>query len=165
MDRPTPVLEFRGDTLNDPAVRALLREHLLTAASLSPPESVHALDDSGLRGPGVRFWSVWCNDALVGMCALKALTPAHGEIKSMRTAAAWLRWGVGDAMMRHLLAQARGMGLERLSLETGSAEPYAPARRLYARHGFAFCDPFEPYVEDPHSRFMTRLLNDGRDAR
>ena len=40
------------------------------------------------------------------------------------------------------------------ALETGSDEFFAPARRLYARHGFTQCPPFGPYVPDPHSVFM-----------
>ncbi|MBB86581.1 MAG: GNAT family N-acetyltransferase [Xanthomonadales bacterium] len=160
MAAAVPELQFHPGCLDDPRVQALLREHLQSAASLSPPESVHALDTSGLSAPGTWFWSLWADDAtLVGMCALKTLNTAHAEIKSMRTASDWLRRGVGDAMMRHLLGQAEVLAFSRLSLETGSAPAYAPARRLYARHGFVACGPFADYVADPHSQFMTRRLD------
>ncbi len=66
---------------------------------------------------------------------------------------------MGDAMMRHLLGQAEVLAFSRLSLETGSAPAYAPARRLHARHGFVACGPFADYVADPHSQFMTRRLD------
>jgi putative acetyltransferase len=52
----------------------------------------------------------------------------------------------------------RGRGMTRLSLETGSWAYFAPARALYARHGFVECGPFEGYREDPNSVFMTREL-------
>jgi putative acetyltransferase len=60
------------------------------------------------------------------------------------------------------LAAERGYG--RVSLETGTQEFFAPARRLYARHGFAERGPFGGYVLDPHSVFMTRELAPGDQA-
>jgi putative acetyltransferase len=76
----------------------------------------------------------------------------------MRTAKAHLRQGVATRLMHHLLDEARRRGYRRLSLETGSAPPFAPARRLYVRFGFVSCGPFGDYVDDPHSVFMTREL-------
>ena len=154
-------MDFVLDDLQGEEIRALLRLHLASALQHSPPESVHALDVDGLRRPGVAFWSCWRAGELLGCCALKELDPAHGEIKSMRTAPRHERQGVGARMLEHLLAQARARGYRRLSLETGSAEAFAPARRLYERHGFAYCDPFGDYAEDPWSRFMSLQL-DGR---
>lgn len=43
----------------------------------------------------------------------------------------------------------------RLSLETGSDPFFAPARALYAKHGFVPCPPFGSYRPDPLSTFMT----------
>ena len=43
--------------LSGPEVAALLQEHLDNMALHSPPESVHALDLEGLRGPEITFWS------------------------------------------------------------------------------------------------------------
>ncbi|KRF42598.1 hypothetical protein ASH01_17440 [Terrabacter sp. Soil811] len=40
----------------------------------------------------------------------------------------------------------------------GSADFFAPARALYAAHGFAECGPFGRYRLDPHSTFMTLEL-------
>ena len=62
------------------------------------------------------------------------------------------------AILASLLDEARAQGLTRVSLETGSAEMFAPARALYAAHGFEDCPPFGSYVEDPLSVFMTRTL-------
>ena len=44
---------------------------------------------------------------------------------------------------------------ERLSLETGAAEAFIPAQRLYESAGFIYCGPFEGYRADPNSVFMT----------
>lgn len=158
-------LEFReGDLDSDPVI-ALLREHLEEMHRLTPPESVHALDADSLRAPEVTFWSVWRGRRLVGCGALKELDPMHGEIKSMRTALRQRRRGIGRVVLEYLVAEARRRGYERLSLETGAMEAFAPARALYARFGFRECGPFEGYVEDPNSVFMTLELSDGRQDR
>jgi len=57
-----------------------------------------------------------------------------------------------------VLGQAREQGFMRLSLETGSQPFFAPARRLYERHGFEACAPFGSYQPDPASHFMTCRL-------
>lgn len=153
-----PMYRIRADDLAGPAIAALLREHLDGVAEHSPPESIHALDLDGLRGPDVTVWSAWAGDEIVGCGALRELDATHGEIKSMRTAAGHLRRGVASAILRHLLDVARARGYRRLSLETGSQDGFLPARTLYARFGFVPCGPFGDYAEDPHSVFMTRTL-------
>lgn len=149
---------IRIDDLTGPGIRDLLEEHLRSMRELSPPESVHALDLDSLRQPGITFWTVWSDGELLGCGALKQLEPAHGEVKSMRTAATRRRRGVGRAMLQHILAEARTRGYTRLSLETGSMEAFAPARNLYETFGFTYCAPFADYGVDPNSVFMTRTL-------
>lgn len=156
---PIPCLRFQPGGLTHPDVQALLRAHLLAANEHSPADSIHALDSGGLQAPNTQFWSVWSQQTLVGMCALKSLDAQHAEIKSMRTVDHWRRCGVGDAMMQHLLITAAAAGCQRLSLETGTAPAYAAAHRLYARHGFVPCPPFAAYQPDPHSCYMTRRLS------
>ncbi len=151
-------MEIKVDDLSGPEVRALLEEHLRHMHSVSPPESVHALDLEGLRRPEVTFWTAWEGGELVGCGALKQLDPRHGEVKSMRTAAAHLRKGVAARLLEHILAEAARRGYARLSLETGSQDAFEPARQLYARFGFDYCEPFADYREDPNSVFMTREL-------
>ena len=53
---------------------------------------------------------MWEGDEVVGVGALKRLSGEHGEIKSMHTAEAARGRGVGSALVRHILAQARGHG-------------------------------------------------------
>jgi len=149
---------IRIDDLQGPEIRALLEEHLRNMYEVSPPESVHALDLAALQKPEITFWTAWSDGELLGCGALKALDRTHGEIKSMRTAMTRRRTGVGRAMLEHIVAEARGRGYERLSLETGSMEAFAPARHLYERFGFTYCGPFADYVVDPNSAFMTRVL-------
>jgi len=90
--------------------------------------------------------------------ALKDLGGGHVELKSMRTATAARRRGVGAAMLDHVVAAARERGHTRVSLETGTEDYFAPARTLYGTRGFTECPPFEGYVLDPHSVFLTLAL-------
>jgi putative acetyltransferase len=151
-------VDIKTDDLKGPEIHALLREHLRNMALHSPPESIHALDLEGLRRPEITFWTVWEGGELLGCGALKELDSRHAEIKSMRTSTAHLRKGVARALLNHILEEAGRRGYTRLSLETGSAEAFEPARRLYADFGFEYCGPFADYVEDPYSVFMTRGL-------
>jgi putative acetyltransferase len=144
--------------LDDPRVVELLRTHLIRARAETARGSAHALDLSGLRAPEVTFWSAWEDEAVVAVGALKRLSADHGEIKSMHTAEAARGRGVGSAMLRQIMAAARAGGLSRLSLETGAWPYFAPARALYARHGFVECPPFGDYRPDPNSVFMTLEL-------
>jgi putative acetyltransferase len=154
IDRDDPA---RGD------VHQLLSEHLADMYATSPAESVHALDHSALSATSITFWTAREHGNLLGCGALKLLEsphgPAlHGEIKSMRTSASARGRGVATLMLRHILSDARARYLERLYLETGTEDYFAPARRLYARNGFAECPPFAGYALDPNSVFMELRL-------
>ena len=153
-----------GD-LNDPRVAELLLIHLARARAQTAPGSAHALDLSGLQTPDIRIWTAWEDGVLLGTGALKRLSPDHGEVKSMHTAQAARRRGVGTAMLRHIIGFAREQGMARLSLETGSWEYFRPALALYRSHGFVECPPFADYVADPNSVFLSLDLRGARTAR
>src|SRR5262249_7148378 len=149
-------MQIRIDDLTGPEIQELLTEHLRWMYRVSPPESVHALDLNKLRRPEITFWTIWDGPNLAGCAALKRLNVEHGEVKSMRTADAYQRQGVAALLLAHLIDEAGRKGMRRLSLETGSQPYFQPARRLYERFGFQPCGPFDSYVEDPNSIFMTR---------
>jgi putative acetyltransferase len=151
-------IRFQEGGLDDRRVIALLEHHVATARAETARGSAHALDVAALTVPEISFWSGWDGDDLVAVGAVKRLSDRHGEVKSMHVAGARRRSGAGGAMLAHLIAVARGQGLERLSLETGSWDYFIPARALYAGHGFAECGPFEGYVADANSVFMTRAI-------
>jgi putative acetyltransferase len=146
------------DDLRGPEIAALLENHLQAMRAFSPPGSVHALDLEALRRPEITFWTAWDGPALMGCGALKELDFKHGEIKSMRTDAAYLRRGVGSAILERIMAEAQVRHYARLSLETGSTAPFHAAHRLYERYGFEPCPPFADYVLDDFSICMTRPL-------
>ena len=144
--------------LSDPRVIGLLQTHVSSARAQTAPGSAHALDLEGLKSSDIRVWTIWEDETLVGVGALKRLSPDHGEVKSMHTARAMRGKGAGSAMLRHIIAVAKAAGFARLSLETGSWEYFDPARRLYRKHGFVECPPFADYVLDPNSAFMSLEL-------
>ena len=150
--------EIRRGQLDHPRVADLLRAHLHALARLTPADSMHALDIGRLQGPDITFWSAWDGDDAVGCAALRQINATHGEVKSMRTSAPYLRRGVASRLLDHVIDEATSRGYRHLSLETGTAPAFEPAHRLYARAGFASCGPFDSYVADPHSVFMTRVL-------
>jgi putative acetyltransferase len=151
---------------DDPArddVHQLLSEHLADMFATSPAESVHALDHAELSGPSIAFWTARETGSLLGCGALKILasrpgSAKQGELKSMRTAPGARGRGVATLMLRHILDDARSRNLERVFLETGTEDYFAPARRLYLRHGFTECPPFADYILDPNSVFMELRL-------
>ncbi|ATW05585.1 N-acetyltransferase [Sphingopyxis sp. BSNA05] len=120
----------------------------------SPPDSVYALDLSGLRTPDVSVWTAWEGTDLCGIGALKQLSPSTGEIKSMRTDARHLRKGVGLAILDHIIAVARERGYRRLSLETGSGAEFEAALTLYRKRGFENGEPFGGYVSSDFNQFL-----------
>lgn len=152
-------MEIRIDDLEGPEIIALLEEHLRRMQATSPPESCHALDLSGLKKPEVTFWTVWQGPELAGCGAIKEIDPTHAEIKSMRTADEFLRRGVASLLLDHIFEMARERGYRRLSLETGSMKEFDASRALYRKFGFAECEPFGDYVEDPNSVFMTKMVD------
>ena len=152
-------MEVRRGDLTDPRVTALLEHHAATAREQTAAGSAHALDLSAFTPPDLSLWTIWEGDLLVGVGALKRLSPTLGEIKAMHTAQAARRRGAGGMMLRHLITLGRDAGLTRLSLETGSWPYFEAARALYRRHGFVECDPFGNYAPDPNSAFMTLSLD------
>ena len=146
------------DDLSGPEIAEFLAEHVREMRSITPVESKYALDLDGLRRPEITFWTVVDGGVLVGCGAIKRLSATHAEIKSMRTRPARKRSGVASALLEHIIAEARRLGFTRLSLETGSADFFRPARSLYEKFGFGYCEPFADYRPGPHNVFMTRTI-------
>ncbi len=153
-----PDLAIVEDDLTGDAIRALVALHLSGMHAASPACKVHALPIAALRAADVTFYSAWAGTALAGMGAIRHLADDHGELKSMRVAPDFVRQGVGEAMLRHLLAVARARRYARVSLETGRTPAFAPAVALYRKYGFAECPAFADYVIDGFSQCLTLAL-------
>jgi putative acetyltransferase len=152
------MLKIVDGGLDDPQVIAMLKFHFDTNVSVTPPGSVHVFDLSRLKQADVSFWSAWDGGTLKAVGALKRMNAEDGEVKSMHTLKEARGSGVGSAMLRHIIAKAKAVGLRRLYLETGSFDYFAPARALYARHAFVECPPFADYNLDKNSTFMMREI-------
>ena len=150
---------IRADDLSSEESQSIVREHMAGMLDNTPLESVHAFHLDKLRQAHVTFWTAWLGPELCGCGALQTLDHQHGEVKSMRTREKFLRQGVGQAVLSHIVTEASARGLKRLSLETGSAESFAAARSMYLKNGFEICSPFGDYKLDPHSVFMTKLVD------
>ncbi len=151
----------REISITDPRsddVLQLLQRHLAFAHSHVPPQDRHALDAAGLVNPDIEFYALRVDGELLAVGAIKTLDARHAELKSMHTVEAARRRGLGRLMLDHLLAIARDRGLSRVSLETGSAPAFAPARALYASAGFTECGPFGRYAPSRNKTFMTLAL-------
>lgn len=79
----------------------------------------------------------------VGCGALRTIAPGVGEVKRMYVQPSARGQGVGEALLRALIAAAAAMGLERLRLDT--APELRAAQALYRRFGFT---PIPRYRDD-----------------
>jgi len=146
------------DDLSSPEAQALVAEHLAGMHGTSPPGHVNALAIDGLRAPEVTFWTAWQGQQLCGCGALKELSTTSGEIKSMRTRPAFLRQGVGQAVLSEIMGTARARGYRQLLLETGTGPSFEPAHAFYARNGFNWCGAFGDYMATEFNVFMVKHL-------
>jgi len=151
-------VEIRIDNIESAVVKKLLQEHHDDMLKHSPVESVHALDFSSLRETSITFYTAWDNGQLAGCAALNKLDDKQVELKSMKTSTSFLRRGVAAKLLSYLLIEAQKKGYEKISLETGTADVFVPAQKLYKRFEFTSCPPFSDYQEDPYSMFFTKDL-------
>lgn len=149
-------VEIQLDDLSAPDTRALVTAHVSGMLAHTPPESCHALDADTLVGGGALLWSARVDGELAGIGALSPWGEDAGELKSMRVDEHFLGQGIGRAILRRIMTEARERGIRSLWLETGSTDDFAAARGLYASEGFVECPPFGSYRPDPLSTFMMR---------
>ena len=109
---------------DNPSVNKLLIKHFIELSSVSPVCRGHVLDKE------------------------------HGEFKSIRTTDKFKRKGMGEKIISHLIDQASQIGIKKISVETGSGDFFAPARKLFQKFGFKTCKPFAHYKKDPNSCYF-----------
>jgi putative acetyltransferase len=140
-------------------VNELLIKHFIELRSVSPEGSAHVLNINGLKDPSIKFWSLWEENRLMGSGALRFLDKKHGEFKSIRVNDKFRNNGYGLKIINHLIVEAKKLNIERISLETGAGDFFAPARKLFMQCGFKICDPFSHYEKDINSVYMSMLIN------
>lgn len=149
---------IREDDLSSESTRSLLAFHVRQMHTNSPAGSVFALDLSGLQAPEVTVWTAWRGSQIVAVGAVKELGDETGELKSMRTHPDHTRQGAAAAMLDHIIAVAKGRGLKRLSLETGSGPVFEPALALYRKRGFTAGEAFADYERSHFNQFFHLVL-------
>ena len=143
------------NNFDHPEVNDLLNKHFIELRSVSPEGSVHVLDIPDLKISSIKFWSLWENEQLIGCGALKFLGENHGEFKSIRISDKFRKNGLGIKIITHLINEAKKLNVKRISVETGSGDFFAPARKLFKKCGFEPCKPFAHYKEDPNSCYFS----------
>ncbi|HJT42654.1 MAG TPA: GNAT family N-acetyltransferase [Rhizomicrobium sp.] len=133
----------------DDDVRRLVEELDDELGALYPPEQRHGLDLDAIFAPHIRFFVARRDGAAVG-CGGVALFADFAEVKRMYVRPEVRGKGAANAIMDALIAEARGVGLSLLRLETGSRS--LAAIHFYRRNGFQLCDAFEPYASLPPHR-------------
>jgi putative acetyltransferase len=136
----------------------LLQAHWLFCTSTTPIEHVYALDASRLFTPDITVFGARVHGELVGVGALRILDIEHAELKSMHTLAKSRGLGIGKAMVSHIEGFAKGRGIKRISLETGTNDAFKPARQLYKLLGYQDSDAFGDYVLSEDNTCMTKLI-------
>ena len=144
---------------DNPEVHELLIKHFIELRSVSPEGSTHVLDIAGLKDPFIKFWSLWDENNLIGIGALKFLDKEHGEFKSIRVSDKFKDKRNGSKIINHLINEAKKLNIKRLSLETGAGEFFLAARKLFNKCGFKTCKPFSHYKNDINSVYMTMLIS------
>ncbi|GAB1261770.1 GNAT family N-acetyltransferase [Aurantivibrio plasticivorans] len=148
-------MDISIDSIEDPAVIRLLKEHLADMQITSPPESRHTLTIDELKRPDVTCWVAREELSVLGCAALKELNSQNGEIKSMRTARESRGRGVAKALFSTIFAEEKMRCYQSSWLETrstGSMPYFDQARRLYEHEGFVYCAD----SEDSNSCYMTK---------
>ena len=92
----------------------------------------------------------------VGCGGLRLLPDGGAEIKRMYVAPGRRGTGTAVALLQGLEEAARGLGVARLLLETGTEQ--LAAQRFYEREGYVPIEPFGPYVGEPTSLCYARTL-------
>lgn len=87
---------------------------------------------------------------------LRPLAPGRAEVKRMYVVPERRGSGVATVVLRAIEQEARGLGVQRLLLETGTLQP--EALRFYLREGYARIENFGPYAGEEQSVCCARDL-------
>jgi putative acetyltransferase len=136
-------------------VRQLVQELNAYLNPLSPPEFQFQMTVEQMADSATTLF-VARDEAgrAVGMGALKVESPDMAEVKRMYTRPEVRGRRVGVALLEAIVALARDKGIPHLMLETGNAEGFEPAHRLYSRAGFTRCGAFLDYPDSEYSAFF-----------
>lgn len=142
-------------------VRALVQALNTWALGQTPREFTHHMTVEQMAEPDTTvFVARDDTGAAVAMGALKRHGDGLGEVKRMYTRPEVRGAGAAGRIVARIEALAREQGLARLALETGSADGFSAAWRVYERAGFTRCGAFLDYPADsPHNIYYEKRLS------
>jgi transketolase len=121
-----------------------------------PSANHFRLDASEVADGQGAFLVAYVGGQAVGCGAVRRIDAHTAEIKRMYVVPAARSGGIARSVLEQLEAEARGLGIRRIVLETGIRNPEALA--LYHRAGYVEVPPFGEYVESPLSVCMAKDL-------
>ena len=141
-------------------VRTMVAALNATMMPLTPREFQFQLTVEQMAEPTVTLFVAREADGHpVGMGALKNHGDGVGEVKRMFTLPEVRGKRIGARILQHIETLAREKAMSRLVLETGEAEGFEPAWRVYERGGFTRCGPVLDYPDSGFSRFYEKKLH------
>jgi putative acetyltransferase len=152
-------IEIAVETPLQDDVRMLVAELNAYLIPLTPREFQFQLTVEQMADPTVTLFVARDeNGRPVGMGALKNHGDGPGEVKRMFTLPSVRGRRVGSELLQRIEQLAREEGITRLLLETGEAEGFEPAYRVYERGGFTVCGAVLDYPDSGFSRFYEKKI-------
>jgi GNAT superfamily N-acetyltransferase len=162
MTLPPATLLWVSESWDAPAP-AGLRE--LMSAELAPRYA--PVEHRRVRAPQptadeiVVTWVCYADDVPVATASLRRLPDRH-EVKRVFVHADHRGRGLARAALRAVESTARGLGIERLWLQTGALQP--EARALYVREGWQPVRTYPPHDRNPFSVCFSKALTAESDS-
>jgi GNAT superfamily N-acetyltransferase len=104
------------------------------------------VDPATYRAPAGAFLVAYLDEEPAGCGGLIRVDDSVGEVKRMFVRQAYLRRGIGRAILSAVEARARELGYRELRLETGVRQPEAIG--LYRSSGWSAIPCYPPYADD-----------------
>lgn len=142
------------DPKSEEASGILRESHIFMQAKFSPEEN-HFLSIDELCAENIKLYLGRIDGVAAGSGALVNYGD-YGEVKSMFTKTDFRGLGVADAILSHIVEEARSLNLPYLRLETGDL--LHEAMRLYSRFDFYDRGPFGEYEDNDSSVFLEKKL-------
>jgi putative acetyltransferase len=140
-------------------VRALVAELNAHLLPLSPLEFQFKMTVEQMAGADTTVFVARDETGrAIGCGALKLAENGEAEVKRMYTRPAVRGQRVGSAVLQAITDLARRNGVQTLLLETGEAQGFEGAWRLYERSGFSRRGAFFDYPDSQWSRFYEKRL-------
>ncbi len=142
---------------DDSELACLIGELDAFQSTLYPAESNHCLDFSTVSNEALRCIIVHdANGVAVGCGAVLLQNGGYCELKRVFIRPEYRGRRLGDRIIASLESLALESDCHQLRLETGIHQQ--PAIALYRKCGYEICDAFLPYIADPLSVFMCKIL-------